>query len=124
MAYEIDATDCRKSVQDLEKEVHILKEISRGHTDTLAQHGGKIEALGKDMGTLSTAIELIKTSSRYTEENTRDIKATLKKLEEQNHKDHYATPLENSRRLMWQVITLVVAFAVGLLINDLFPFVK
>ena len=124
MANEIDATDCRKSVQSLEKEVHTLKEISRGHTDTLAQHGGKIEALSKDMGTLYTAIELIKTSSKYTEENTRDIKATLKKLEEQNHKDHYATPLENSRRLMWQVVTLVVAFMVGLLINDLFPFVK
>ena len=91
MANEIDATDCRKSVQSLEKEVHTLKEISRGHTDTLAQHGGKIEALSKDMGTLYTAIELIKTSSKYTEENTRDIKATLKKLEEQRYVAHRLT---------------------------------
>ena len=122
MAEEKDYLDQWKSVQALEKEVYTLKEVTSTHEKRITEHGRQIDNVSKSVNNLTTDIELIKKSSSYTEENTREIKATLKKLEEQNHRDHYIMPLENWKKVTWQVLTLIIVFIFGLLIKDLFPF--
>lgn len=105
----------------VEKDIEVLKENHSVLDKRITSHGKEIDALDRGMDSLRLDIELIKQSSKYTEENTREIKQTLKELSKMRHNDHFEIPLANNRKLMWIVISLIVAFIVGIILNNLFP---
>ena len=108
-------------VARIETDMESIKAKCTVHEKRLDKHGEEIDSLADNMGKLNLRLELIQQSSQYTADNVKEIKEDIKDLKKFRESDHYIEPLAEKKRITTQVITLVVAFLVGLLLKTLFP---
>lgn len=105
---------------EIKKDVERLTEVDNYIKDRLQRHRIDINILDKAIGRFDMNIELIQQRTQFMQEMLSEIQDGLDTFKNERIQDHLITPLENKRKILWQILQLLIAFLVGIILNALF----
>ena len=115
-------------VSKLESKVEGLEEDIQKIEAMLSRHGHELDALASRLQELNADLLLIKKDVESIDGTVKRVENTLYKLadklddlKDQRVQDHLETPLANHRRILWQVIGIVVGLLATFILGLMFP---
>lgn len=112
----------------IEKDVEHLKEVAMKHDERISKHGREIDSVQSQQGKQQNDLDMIKREIQYsntmiqrTEQTIEKIDKKLDKMKEERDNDHYIKPLDDHKKITWQVVTYIITVLLGVLTVALFP---
>ena len=112
----------------IEKDVEHLKEVAMKHDERISKHGREIDSVQSQQGKQQNDLDMIKREIQYsntmiqrTEQTIEKIDKKLDKMKEERDSDHFIKPLDDQRKITWQIVTYIITVLLGVLTVALFP---
>lgn len=108
-------------IEDIEEDIKVIDTRLTKHGEQIDDLAKKTEELARDIIIIRKDVESIDDGVKRVEKQVNKTNDKLDTLVEQRNKDHLESPLDNYKKISWQVIALFVALIATLVFNTIFP---
>lgn len=108
-------------IEDIEEDIKVIDTRLTKHGEQIDGLAKKTEELARDIIIIRKDVESIDDGVKRVEKQVNKTNDKLDTLVEQRNKDHLESPLDNYKKISWQVIALFVALIATLVFNTIFP---
>lgn len=108
-------------IEDIEEDIKIIDTRLTKHGTQIDDLAKKTEELTRDIIIIRKDVESIDDGVKRVEKQVNKTNDKLDTIVEQRNKDHLESPLNNYKKISWQVIALFVALIATLVFNTIFP---